>query len=258
MVTHAVYGSTVDTLHSMLRISFVTGTEPGKWFRRFSAHTAHGELHTRGVDDPVAELLAGAADVALVRSALEGLDARLDPDSCHVVRLYREAPGIAVPKGSVYAEVGEKVRAADVADEHVNYRAESAADLDIVELRTALSVVGANVGVAYGPWPLLKVLSKKQVVALPYVGDDAVATEVSLVWRKADDGPAIQDFVGVAKGRTSNSSRQEKPKANRSAREKTLAKQKRRAERATGAKSKGSRKSLSKSKKSRHQRKRGR
>ena len=59
------------------------------------------------------------------------------------------------------------------------------------------------------------------------LSDESIpVTEIALVWRKEHDGEAIQDFVGIAKGRTARSSRQEKPK--RSAREKAKAKQARR------------------------------
>ena len=201
----------------MLRLAFVTGTEPGKWFQRFQDNTAHGGLSTIDADDGMAELLAGRVDLALTRLP----DARLD-DSFHVVRLYEEAPGVAVPKDSVYAEVGEALALADVSDEHLNYRLTDAGEVDIAAVREALQVVAANVGIAIAPLPLLKILSKKQVVPLALKGSEVPVTEIALVWRKAEDN----DFVGIAKGRTARSSRQEKPK--RTAREKAKDKQSRR------------------------------
>ena len=153
---------------------------------------------TADADDAMATLLAQEADLALTRLP----DPRVD-DSFHVVRLYEEAPGIAVPKDSVYAEVGEDITPEDVAEEIVNYRIAQDGSVDVPALRTALQVVAANVGVAIAPRPLLKV-----------------------VWRRADDGDEIQDFVGVAKGRTRNSSRNVAEK--RSARDKAKAKQARR------------------------------
>ena len=205
----------------MLRLAFVTGTEPGKWFQRFQDNTAHGGLFTVDADDSLAELLAGHVDLALTRLP----DPRVD-DSFYVVRLYEEAPGIAVPKDSVYAEVGEALALADVSDEHLNYRLTDAGEVDIAAVREALQVVAANVGIAIAPLPLIKILSKKQVVPLALKDSGVPVTEITLVWRKAEDSEAIQDFVGIAKGRTARSSRQEKPK--RTAREKAKAKQSRR------------------------------
>lgn len=213
----------------MLRLAFVTGTEPGKWFARYRAATAHG-LDDIPSDDPLALVESGEANAALMRLP----DARVGRpgETYHCVQLYDEAPGIAVPKDSVYAEVGEAVSLNDVSDEHVNLiytepSVSAAPDSSPVpsmptvgDLRAALQVVAANVGVAFAPAPLLKALSKKQVKVLGLVPADGrdsddpngqrpelFSTQIALVWPVAKDSDAIQDFVGVAKGRTVNSSR---------------------------------------------------
>lgn len=217
----------------MLRLSFATGTEPGKWFDRFRANTAHRGLKATGSDDPIALLIAGEADVALARVPSDPqvrLDARLTATGreTHTVRLYTEAPGVAVPRDSVYHQAGgDIIDADDLSKEHVNYRIADDARVDVDALRSALQVVAANVGIAIAPRPLLKVLAKKQVIVRGL--DDAAvpATDIALVWFRDCDSDAIQDFVGVARGRGANSSRQASPK--RSARDKAKAKQARRA-----------------------------
>lgn len=182
----------------MLTIAFVTGTEPGKWFRRYEQLTGT-RPQTTPSDDPF-PLIGSEADAALIRLPDERVT-----DEFHVVRCYEEAPGVAVPEDSVYAEVGEVGRA-DLADEIVNFTYSEHSLID--DLRTALSVVAANVGIAYGPLPLLKALSKKQVMPLELpAGEGAETTTIALVWRKVDDCDAIQDFVGITKGRTPRSSR---------------------------------------------------
>ena len=181
-------------LAAMLTIAFVTGTEPGKWFRRYEELTG-SRLETVPSDDPFV-LVGKQATAALVRLPDERVT-----DEHHVVRLYEEAAGVAVPKDSVYAEVGEVTRE-DLADEIVNFDGQSPID----DLRSALQVVAANVGVAYAPLPLLKNLARKQIKALELAGE-VPATQIALVWRKADDSDAVQDFVGVTKGRTVRSSR---------------------------------------------------
>lgn len=205
----------------MLSLGFVTGSEPDKWVRRYSDTTAHGGVDARGLADPVPALERGELDVAIVRLP----DARID-DRFHTIALYEEQLGVAVPKGSVYAEVGEPVSREDVADEIVNYRLNDEGVVDIPALAEALQVVAANVGIAIAPRPALKVLSKRQIKHLPFIDPDAPTTSIALVFARDQDSDAIQDFVGVAKGRTANSSRQAAPK--RSAREKALAKQARR------------------------------
>ncbi|WKD57940.1 LysR substrate binding domain protein [Corynebacterium capitovis DSM 44611] len=187
----------------MLTLFFATGTEPGKWLRRYEEGTRHG-LAASGADDPLAGLLAGECDLALVRLP----DPRVGPEY-HVVILYDEAPGIAVPResdyASVYAGTGEAVTEDDVALEPVNFVYREGANLD--DLRTALQVVAANVGVAFAPIPLLRALSKKQVTVLRVAHAGVEPTRVGLVWRRDHDSNAIQDFVGVAKGRSVRSSR---------------------------------------------------
>lgn len=205
----------------MLSLGFVTGVEPDKWLRRFREYTTHGGVDARGLDDPLGPVLAGELDLALIRLP----DSRID-DSLHVIELYDESLGIAVPKDSVFAEAGETLAPRDVEGEIVNYHTATDGSVDFAELRAALQVVAANVGVAVAPRPALKVLSKKQVVHLGYDDPTVSPTRIALAFLRDSDSDAVQDFVGVAKGRGANSSRQAAPK--RSAREKTLAKQERR------------------------------
>lgn len=219
-----------------LRLSFVTGTEPDKWFTRYRDQV--GELSTVDSGDALADVLAGEADLALARVPVKGGDPRITEDF-HLVRLYEEAPGVAVPKDHVLAELGEEVDPRDLADEIVNYRIPDDAVVDVQAVRDALQIVGANVGIAIAPRPLLKVLSKRQVVplALADVADGATPptprTQIALVWPKDKDSDEIQGFVAVSRGRTAQSSRGTAQKL--SAREKTLAKLARREAAARGA-----------------------
>ena len=68
-------------------------------------------------------------------------------------------------------------------------------------------MVAAGVGVVIAPRPVLKLLSGKKIVHREYRNPTYPATTIALVWRKTDDSEAIQDFVGIAKGRTPQSTR---------------------------------------------------
>lgn len=229
----------------MLHLVFATGTEPGKWFQRFQRDTPHG-LKAVAADDPFAMLADGAnadsvahgdasaadrCEVALMRLPDSRIDEAIIGREFHVVKLYTEQCGITVPKDSVFAEVGEPVGSRDIEGEIINFVAEKLGPIDVDKLRESLQVVAANVGVTIGPLPLLKMLSKNQIRVLPYNGEHvggarstggsdteptdgrsgsqrAVAqTEIALVWKVAADGDAIQDFVGIAKGRKAGSTR---------------------------------------------------
>ncbi|ANE03620.1 LysR family transcriptional regulator substrate-binding protein [Corynebacterium crudilactis] len=203
----------------MLTLSFITGTEPGKWFTRFRDRTHHGRFETIDSDDALGEMLAGQAQLALSRLP----DARID-DSLHVVKLYEESPGIAFPKDFFLSAEEGAVDPAELDGEIINWQMPDSGEVDTAAVRDALQIVAANVGVVIAPRPLLKVLSKKLVEHRELKG--GIETTIALVWKKDEDSEEIQDFVGIARGRTRNSSR--KPTVKLSAREKSLAKQARR------------------------------
>lgn len=199
----------------MLILSFITGTEPGKWFSRFRQRSHHGGLKTIDSDDALAEMLAGRAQLALTRLP----DTRID-DRLHVVDLYTESPGIAFHKDSFLSADEGDVDPADVEGEIINWQLPDSGETDAAAVRDALHIVAANVGVVIAPRPLLKVLSKNLVAHRTLKGGRE--TTIALVWKKDEDSQEIQDFVGISRGRTANSSRQQTVKL--SAREKTLAK----------------------------------
>ncbi|AGG66385.1 LysR family transcriptional regulator substrate-binding protein [Corynebacterium callunae] len=218
----------------MLILSFSTGTEPGKWFMRFRERTHHGGLETLDSDDALGEMLEGKAQLALTRLP----DARID-ENLHVVELYSENPGVAFPKDYFLAAEEGDVDPAELQGEIINWEIPESGEVNAAEVRAALQIVAANVGIVIAPRPLIKVLSKKLVEHRNLKGGKK--TTIALVWKKSEDNEEIQDFVGIARGRTANSSRQQTVK--RSAREKTLAKQARKqAEKPKGSRSNQGRK----------------
>ncbi|MBH5301971.1 LysR family transcriptional regulator [Corynebacterium ulcerans] len=208
----------------MMSLSFVIGTEPDKWLHRFDDRTQHGGIHSAASHDPVTQLLEGSVDIALVRLPDSRIDGSAD---LHVVRLYQESMGIALPKEHTLTLL-DKLSDADLEGEICNYRIGEALELDIDELRSALQVVAANVGYAIAPRPLIKAMSGKLIEHRDFTSPTHVGqTSIALAWKKDRDAEDIQDFVGIAKGRKPNSSRQSGEKK-LSAREKSLAKQQRR------------------------------
>lgn len=193
---HIVNG---NILGMSLTIAYVHGTAPDKWFARYAANTSHGIERTFGCDDPLPSLFAGEIDVALARLP----DPRIDTFDYHVVRLYEEEPGIGLPADNeltLLDAIGDE----DIADGTVNYR--PAETVDVAEVRAAAQVVAANVGMVIAPRPLLRSMNFKGVAHRPYT--DGAPTTIAVVWHKDKDCDAIQDFVGITRGRTANSSRQ--------------------------------------------------
>lgn len=192
----------------MLTLSFAVGCEPGKWQRRFAATPGAPELDARACADPVACVLDGTAVLGLVRLP----DPRVAAAAAelHKVELYDEEPGVAVPRESIFAEAADPVVAADLDGEVIHARPAEDGRVDTDEVAQMLSVVGANVGVVLGPRPLLTVLAKRQVLALALADPEALGvprTRIALIWKKSNDSEAVQDFVGITKGRLPSSSR---------------------------------------------------
>ena len=161
-------------------------------------------------DDPLPYVLHGKADVAFVRMddrGREGVvkDAEASGQSIHLIELYEEQPGVAVPKDNAIA-LFPQVSSHDLEDEKIMWAPQPPHfRVDIAGVRAALEVVAANVGVVIAPRPLLRVINKRGVkdVAL----SDARPTQLAMVWLQSRDDRDIQNFVGIVRGRTARSSR---------------------------------------------------
>ena len=201
-----------------LKVVFVPGLLPDKWFRRFDER--HGgasrdsnrrvRIASAVADDPLPYVLHGKADVAFVRMddrGREGVvkDAEASGQSIHLIELYEEQPGVAVPKDNAIA-LFPQVSSHDLEDEKIMWSPQPPHfRVDIAGVRAELEVVAANVGVVIAPRPLLRVSNKRGVkdVAL----SDARPTQLAMVWLQSRDDRDIQNFVGIVRGRTARSSR---------------------------------------------------
>ncbi len=214
-----------------LRIAFVTGASPQKWFRRFTER-GFGQITPIASHDPLALFAADdaadtPADMAIVRLAAGTQPQQLQP-RLHQVQLYDEAAGVAAEAEHVISLVAEAaaVEAAELQDETVLLDS-----IDAEAVAEMLPVAATGAGIVQAPFPLLRALAKKAVIVRKV--DRPSPSSIWLVWRKAEDDAQKQEFVGVVKGRRQGSMRagaeeksQHPPK--RTAREKTLAKQRRR------------------------------
>lgn len=204
-----------------LRVVFTPGVVPGKWFTRFDGRVEGWLVAGAVSDDPVSHVLAGNADIGIVRfpgPAWEGGIGRgdlaetddlgvedMDRLKLHRVRLYEEQPGVAVPADHALAALGDREAAtvADLDGEMVLYRG-----VDPALVRENLEVVAANVGCVVAPRPLLRAVNRRSVVHRDL--DGPPTTGIGLVWRRdrdREDEEVIQQFVGVCRGRRAGSSR---------------------------------------------------
>ncbi len=172
-----------------LTLAFVPGVTPAKWVGVWKERMPRTpiELLPLPEADALAALRDGLATVALLREpfARVGLSA---------IPLYEERAVVVAPKGHAI-EAFDELDLADLVDEAVH-------DLPAAE---AVEVVAANVGVAVMPQSVARLHARKDVVARPL--RDATTTRIALVWREFDDSPLIEEFIGIVRGRTANSSR---------------------------------------------------
>lgn len=243
-------------------ISYVKGTAPGKWFRRWRERST---TELRGYESlaPLEDLRAGRAHMALARFSGDCIARYREDPECdwYIVELYTEQPGVAVPVDSELTLL-DAISAADIDGEIINVNTpERPGDaVDVAAVGEALDVVGANVGVAVAPRPLLRSFNRRSCAHRDYT--DGVSTTIALVWNVHSDCAEIQDFVGITRGRTARSGRvddtagrETRPKK-RSARQKALDRQRRRHEK-TGQKSSAARKQQRPPSKRRSRRQRG-
>lgn len=175
-----------------LTIAFVPGVSPAKWARVWRERFPSVELRLRpiGADD-VDDTLAGEADMVFARMPVS--------EQHNTIPLWTETAVVAMPKDSPLAELAE-VDLAD-AEVHVIDAGPVPADID-----GSLDLVEANVGVVVLPQSLFRAASRKDLVGRPLM--NAEGTRIALVWRDEDATETTEEFIGVVRGRTANSSRQ--------------------------------------------------
>ena len=68
-----------------------------------------------------------------------------------------------------------------------------------------LDIVAAGHGIARMPQSVFRATGRRDLVARPI--SDAPTTRIALVWLRDEGGPLVDEFIGVVRGRTANSSR---------------------------------------------------
>jgi hypothetical protein len=68
-----------------------------------------------------------------------------------------------------------------------------------------LDIVAAGHGIARMPQSVFRATGRRDVVARAIT--DAEPTRVGLAWRATTGGPLVDEFIGIVRGRTANSSR---------------------------------------------------
>ncbi|MFD6860599.1 LysR family substrate-binding domain-containing protein [Rhodococcus sp. NPDC060090] len=198
-----------DESAAAFRLSYVPGVTPAKWVRVWKERRPGVPIELVPVDSTSAAecVRDGRADIALLRLPLER-------DGLSVITLYTEASVVVVPKEHAIAVVDE-VSVADLADETVLHPLDDV--LDWVSLpgegaferpattEDAISHVASEVGVLVTPQSLARLHHRKDLTYRPVI--DAPQSQVGLVWLTDRTTDHVDEFVGIVRGRTANSSR---------------------------------------------------
>lgn len=193
----------------VFRLAYVPGVTPAKWVRVWTDRLPDTPIELVPVESAssAACVRDGLADAALLRLPLER-------DGLSVIPLYVETSVVVVPKDHAIAAVDE-VTVADLADETMLHPLDDV--LDWAQLpgeeaferpettEGAIFHVASEVGVLVTPQSLARLHHRKDLTYRPVA--DAPQSQVGLVWLTDRTTDLVEEFVGIVRGRTANSSR---------------------------------------------------
>ncbi|WP_405578084.1 LysR family transcriptional regulator substrate-binding protein [Streptomyces sp. NBC_01190] len=194
------------------RLAYVPGVTPAKWVRIWQERLPAVPLTLVAV--PAAEvaqsLRDGDADAALLRLPV-------DRTEFSAIPLYTETTVVVVPKDHVVAAV-EEVATEDLADEIVlrplddtlewvrppgqpaKERPATTAD--------AFELVAAGVGLLVVPQSLARLHHRRDLTYRPLVKSaESPESHVALSWPQDETTDLVEQFIGIVRGRTVNSTR---------------------------------------------------
>lgn len=192
---------------SALSVAFVPGVTVTKWTKIWAERHPQIPLNVIPTDQTqqVAVVRDGTAQLSFVRLPI-------DSEGLHVITLYRERAVAVAAKDHLIA-AAENITLADIAGE-----TQHSAEMKHHD-RGPFDLVAAGVGVLVVPQSIARLQSRKDVVVRPIT--DALETEIALVWLTEpasgadpagvapvqDRGEMIEEFIGIVRGRTAQSSR---------------------------------------------------
>ncbi|MFE3032766.1 LysR substrate-binding domain-containing protein [Streptomyces canus] len=191
------------------RLAYVPGVTPAKWVRIW--HERLPDIRLELVQVAPAEasdvLRDGGADAGLVRLPV-------DRTVFSAIPLYTETSVVVVPKDHVVTAV-EEVTVADLADEVVLHPLDDVIGWERppgepaferpATTADAIELVAANIGVLVVPQSLARLHHRRDLTYRLLT--DAPQSEIALAWREDATTDMVEDFIGIVRGRTVNSSR---------------------------------------------------
>lgn len=191
------------------RLAYVPGVTPGKWVRTWEERVPVVRLDLVAVAavDAADALRADKADAGLLRLPI-------DRTGLSVIPLYTETSVVVVPKDHEAAAV-EELSVGDLADyivllpldDQLGWQASpgQAAKERPATTADAIELVAAGVGLLVVPQSLARLHHRRDLTYRTLT--DAPQSQIALSWPEARTTERVEDFIGIVRGRTVNSSR---------------------------------------------------
>ncbi|GAA0681978.1 LysR substrate-binding domain-containing protein [Kitasatospora atroaurantiaca] len=191
------------------RLAYVPGVTPTKWVRIWNERLPDVPLTLVPVSaaEAFGVLRDGGADAGFVRLPVDRTDLSAIP-------LYTETTVVVIPKDHVVAAVDE-VSAEDLADEIVLHPLDDTLDWESPPGRPAferpattadaIELVAAGIGVLVVPQSLARLHHRRDLTYRPV--SDTPESRVALSWPQDETTELVEQFIGIVRGRTVNSSR---------------------------------------------------
>jgi len=182
-----------------LRVGHVPGVTTTKWRRIWGERFPRLSLEVLEV--PEAEQRRALTDERVDMCFLRQPVSATGPagDVLHAIPLYEEVPVVVAAKDHPVA-VFDAVTLADLSEEDL---------LDGFALDEALDLAAAGSGVLIVPQSVARTSSRRDLVHRPVT--DAEPTRILLAWLRENPHEMIEEWIGIVRGRTVNSSRSTRP-----------------------------------------------
>ncbi|WGD37841.1 LysR substrate-binding domain-containing protein [Lysinibacter sp. HNR] len=210
-------------------VAFIRGASPAKWFRTWNERYPQIRLGSVQTDSPqqIEVLYSGRAQVSIVRDAEPAEGLKLIP-------LYREKTVVIAPKEHEIS-ILDSVSVADLTgflllnnpDARTDWpRAITPAHNNTYvpdTIADTIELVAAGTGLLVLPQPVARLHSRGDLIYRPL--RDVSEALVSLAWLEEKTDNTIDNFIGIVRGRTAQSSRgtQSTPESRRTSNKKARA-----------------------------------
>jgi DNA-binding transcriptional LysR family regulator len=195
------------------RLAYVPGVTPAKWAGVWAERVPGVPLTLVPVAaaEVVEVLHGGGADAGFVRLPV-------DRAGLSVIPLYVETTVVVVPKDHVVAAADE-VTVADLAGEEVLHPMDDTLEWTALPgspaftrpdtTAEAIELVAAGAGLLLVPQSLARLHHRRDLTSRPVA--ETPQSQIALAWPAEATTELVEDFIGIVRGRTANSSRGRTP-----------------------------------------------